>query len=100
MPGEKCRLGAGCVNGASPVLRGFGAFNWTRIKYCDTTTRNQWQTVKTNRILNPKDTVLLARRSGLSKLGHHNVDRPISVTRNVRPLKSSTTVILLATTRR
>ena len=22
MPGEKCRLGAGCVNGASPVLRG------------------------------------------------------------------------------
>ncbi len=24
MPGEKCRLGAGCVNGASPVLRGFG----------------------------------------------------------------------------
>ena len=45
----------------SPVLRGFGAFNWTRIKYCDTTTRNQWQTVKTNRILNPKDTVLLAR---------------------------------------
>ena len=24
MPGERCRLGAGCVNGASPVLRGFG----------------------------------------------------------------------------
>ena len=23
MPGDRCRLGAGCVNGASPVLRGF-----------------------------------------------------------------------------
>ena len=89
MPGEKCRLGAGCVNGASPVLRGFGAFNWTRIKYCDTTTRNQWQTVKTNRILNPKDTVLLARSSGLSKLGHHNIVPRNSVTLNVRQQGSS-----------
>ena len=61
MSGERCRLGAGCVNCASPVLRGFGRFNWTRIKYCDTTMEKSVANVNTKRILNPKDPELLAR---------------------------------------
>jgi fucose permease len=44
--------------------------------------------VNTKRILNPKDPELLARRSGLSILGHHNVKRPIAVTSTVIRLKS------------
>jgi len=58
--GAKCCLGAGCVNGARPDLRG-GELNCARIKYCDTTRGNRWQTGKTNRILNTREFALLTR---------------------------------------
>ncbi|QEG40199.1 hypothetical protein UC8_22060 [Roseimaritima ulvae] len=61
MPGDKCWLGAGCVNRASPVLGGFGGSIGQGSNIVTPQRRNPWQTVNTKRILNPKDPELLAR---------------------------------------
>jgi len=61
---DKCLLGAGCVNGARPDLRG-GELNCTWIKYCDTTRGNGWQTGNTNRILNTREFALLTSKPDL-----------------------------------
>ena len=61
MTGDKCRLGAGCVNCASPVLGGFGDSIGKGSNMVTPQGRNPWQTVNTKRILNSKDSVLLAR---------------------------------------
>ena len=53
-------LGAGCVNGARPDLRG-GDFDCAGKQYCDTTKGNLWQTGNTNRILNTREFALLTR---------------------------------------
>lgn len=61
MPGDKCRLGAGCVNGARPVLRGFGRTIGQGSNIGTPQRRNPWKQGKTKCILNPKGTLLLAR---------------------------------------
>jgi hypothetical protein len=63
MPGEKCRLGAGRVNGASPVLRGLSTSIGQGSNIVTPQSRNPWQTGNTKRILNPRETLLLARRT-------------------------------------
>ena len=75
MPGEKCQLGAGCVNGARPVLRGFGCTIGQGSNIGTPQRRNPWQQGKTKCILNPRCTLLLARTGFVASF---RMSRPLS----------------------
>jgi hypothetical protein len=64
MPGEKCRLGAGCVNGASPVLRGFKVQSNMRHELGHPQ-GNQWETEKRSCTLNSRGLASTRREDGL-----------------------------------
>ncbi|TWU51550.1 hypothetical protein Poly59_31430 [Rubripirellula reticaptiva] len=51
MPGDKCRLGAGCVNSARPVLRGFKA-QFSTLHELGHPAGNRWDTEKRSCTLN------------------------------------------------
>ncbi len=59
MPGEKCWSGAGCVNGARPVLRGFKVQS-NMHRELGHPQGNRWETEKRSCTLNLRDLVLLA----------------------------------------
>ena len=86
-------LGAGCINGARPDLRG-GELNCARIRSCDTTRGNGWPTGNTNRILNATEFALILRSGGgeVSREIIVNFRRPLIV--NV-PLSVLTLPIVL-----
>ena len=62
--GDKCWLGAGCFNRARPVLRGVEVSIGQGENIVTPQAGNQWKTVNTNPILNPKALDLLAVRTG------------------------------------
>ena len=88
MLGERCWSGAGCVNSARPVLRGFGGSIGQGSNIVTPPRRNPWRTGNTKRILNPKDPVLLARRTA-SSLYNWKLHWRSSVTTTVIPFTSA-----------
>ena len=87
MPGEKCQLGAGCVNGARPVLRGFGCTIGQGSNIGTPQRRNPWQQGKIKCILNPRGTLLLAHSRGGYRFANGQSLAAVSVNAVVRPIK-------------
>ena len=81
MPGEKCRSGAGCVNSARPVLRGFRESIEHASRPRAPRRETDGQTEKRSWTLNSKDSVLLA---GSKDCGVFEVESQLSVPRDVR----------------